>query len=130
MMLLRMRLRLRLRRPQEEEDLAEKRRQEVPIHGNAETLNMNPLLYNNITATDYCMALAQLTTFNECVDEIYNKVCTRCARSDEDARRGRRGRGGAALNVCCLRGPLASSERSSTRVRDVVPHAASQLRDA
>ena len=40
------------------EAIEEKRRAEIPLHGNAETFNLNPLLYNNIVGTEYFIVAA------------------------------------------------------------------------
>ena len=56
------------------EAIEEKRRAEIPLHGNAETFNLNPLLYNNIMGTEYFMSLQGLHTFDAIVDEIYEQV--------------------------------------------------------
>lgn len=47
----------------------------LPIFGNAQTLNMNPLILTNIKGSPYFKnTLVHLTTYHEVVDEIYYKV--------------------------------------------------------
>ncbi|KAG2223504.1 hypothetical protein INT45_001252 [Circinella minor] len=42
--------------------------------GNETTMNMNPILYQNILASPYFKSLYEKKTFHEIVDEIYNEV--------------------------------------------------------
>ena len=44
--------------------------QPFPIHGNAETMNINPLLLANIQTTDYFKNLAQIQAFDDFVDQV------------------------------------------------------------
>jgi pre-mRNA-splicing factor 38B len=64
------------------EQLAEDREAkggEMPIHGNDRTYNLNPLLAQNIVASEYFRRdLVQIQTYREVVDEIYNR-CDHCA---------------------------------------------------
>ena len=39
-----------------------------------EAYNLNPILRENILASEYFKTLAEISTFDELVDEIYNKV--------------------------------------------------------
>jgi len=39
-----------------------------------EAYNLNPILRENILASEYFKTLAEIATFDELVDEIYNKV--------------------------------------------------------
>lgn len=47
----------------------------LPVWGNEETMNLNPILYQNIITSRYFKTdLEQVTTFHAIVDEIYNNV--------------------------------------------------------
>lgn len=51
---------------------------ELPVHGNTRTYNLNNLLAQNIMASEYFISTCRLTTFEEIVDEIYER-CEHCA---------------------------------------------------
>lgn len=52
-----------------------KRANILPIHGNAGTLNINPLILTNIHGSPYFkVSLFGMKTYHEVVDEIYYKV--------------------------------------------------------
>ena len=47
----------------------------LPMHGNANTLNINPLIHTNIIGSPYFkVQLFEKKTYHEVVDEIYYKV--------------------------------------------------------
>ncbi len=56
------------------EETREVKANELKIHGNLTTFNLNTLLSNNIYECDYFRALYQITTYHEVLDEIYSKV--------------------------------------------------------
>ena len=43
------------------------KKDELPIHGNQSTFNVNSLLFNNIMESDYFKALYQLRTYHETI---------------------------------------------------------------
>eukprot|EP00953_Heterococcus_sp_UTEX-ZZ885_P031127 16368-Heterococcus_DN1.PRE.8 len=66
---------------EEAEQLTENREvklNELPVHGNTRTYNLNTLLAQTIMASDYFRSLYELETFEDVVDEIYNR-CDHCA---------------------------------------------------
>ncbi|KAI8070984.1 PRP38 family-domain-containing protein [Gongronella butleri] len=46
----------------------------LPTWGNAETMNMNPIIYQNILESRYFQSLYDKTTFHEMINEIFNEV--------------------------------------------------------
>ncbi|ORZ22417.1 PRP38 family-domain-containing protein [Absidia repens] len=42
--------------------------------GNAETMNMNPIIYQNILESRYFQGLYEKTTYHEVINEVYNQV--------------------------------------------------------
>ena len=47
----------------------------LPVYGNRETMNFNPVLLTNIQGSQYFRErCGELHTFEEILDEIYNKV--------------------------------------------------------
>ena len=61
---------------EEAEQLTENREikpDELPVHGNTRTYNLNTLLAQTIMASDYMKTLLTLQTFEEAVDEIYER---------------------------------------------------------
>jgi len=58
----------------EDEDDREKKKNEIPLHGNLNNFNMNKLLVDRIMENDYFKALYEIKTYHEVIDEIYNRV--------------------------------------------------------
>ncbi|DAZ94599.1 TPA: hypothetical protein N0F65_005362 [Lagenidium giganteum] len=58
----------------DEENTRKVKQDELPIHGNETTYNLNTLLHQNILQSSYFHQLYNLKTYHEVVDEIYNRV--------------------------------------------------------
>merc|ERR1719334_2033413 len=59
----------------EEDEDGQKQANSLPTWGNANNMNLNPLIFTNITSSPYFkVTLIQLKTYHEVVDEIYYKV--------------------------------------------------------
>ncbi|CAM9395331.1 unnamed protein product [Chrysoparadoxa australica] len=54
------------------------KREELPMHGNNRTYNLNSLLAANIVNSEYFRSLVPMTTYQEIVDEVYTR-CSHCA---------------------------------------------------
>lgn len=50
-----------------QEPYVESRTDLVPLHGNKTNFNINSMLFNNITSSDYFLALDQLPTFHDVI---------------------------------------------------------------
>ncbi|CAK4668537.1 unnamed protein product [Aphanomyces euteiches] len=57
-----------------EEEARQIKENELPLHGNLTTYNINKLLFDNIMNSDYFRKLYELKTYHEVVDEIYYRV--------------------------------------------------------
>lgn len=48
----------------------------LPLYGNKETMNINPMILSNIQGSAYFKEeLYKMKTFHEVIDEIFYKVC-------------------------------------------------------
>ena len=55
--------------------LNKKQKNTLPLYGNKETMNINPMILSNIQGSAYFKEeLYQLKTFHEVIDEIFYKV--------------------------------------------------------
>ena len=55
---------------QTQEEEQAKKKEELPIHGNQSTYNINTLLYNNIMESEYFQALYQLETYHQVIGKL------------------------------------------------------------
>lgn len=57
------------------EGINRKQKNTLPLYGNKETMNINPMILSNIQGSAYFKEdLYKLKTFHEVVDEVYYKV--------------------------------------------------------
>lgn len=56
--------------------LNKKQKNTLPLYGNKDTMNINPMILSNIQGSAYFKEeLYKLKTFHEVIDEIFYKVC-------------------------------------------------------
>ena len=62
--------------------LSVKQKNTLPVYGNKETMNINPMILSNIQGSAYFKEeLYKMKTFHEVIDEIFYKVSGLCCQS-------------------------------------------------
>ena len=62
--------------------LSVKQKNTLPLYGNKETMNINPMILSNIQGSAYFKEdLYKMKTFHEVIDEIFYKVSGLCCQS-------------------------------------------------